>query len=66
MIVLKVIKFSDRDLVGDACDSNIDRDKDGIQDNVDNCPNIPNGEQRDADNDGIGGENEKITLKCSS
>ncbi len=41
-------------MVGDACDSNIDRDRDGIQDNVDNCPNIPNGEQRDADNDGIG------------
>lgn len=45
---------SDRDLVGDACDSNIDRDRDGIQDNVDNCPNIPNSDQKDADNDGLG------------
>lgn len=45
---------SDRDLVGDACDSNIDRDRDGIQDNVDNCPNIPNSDQKDADNDGQG------------
>ena len=28
--------------------------RDGIQDNVDNCPTIPNSDQKDADNDGIG------------
>lgn len=27
---------------------------DGIQDNVDNCPDVPNSDQTDHDNDGIG------------
>lgn len=45
---------SDSDLVGDACDSNIDRDRDGIQDSLDNCPDIPNSDQHDADLDGLG------------
>lgn len=31
--------------VGDACDNNIDRDRDGIQYGVDNCPKIPNSDQ---------------------
>ena len=35
--------------MGDACDNDIDRDFDGIQDNKDNCPDIPNAEQTDTD-----------------
>ena len=31
--------------MGDACDSNIDRDFDGIQDSKDNCPKIANSDQ---------------------
>lgn len=42
----------DNDLVGDACDNNIDRDRDGIQYGVDNCPKIPNSDQLDTDGDG--------------
>lgn len=38
-----------RDLVGDACDNNVDRDFDGIQDNRDNCPDIANADQVDTD-----------------
>lgn len=38
-----------RDLVGDACDNDMDRDFDGIQDNKDNCPDIPNADQVDTD-----------------
>uniref|UniRef100_A0A336MYP0 CSON009653 protein n=1 Tax=Culicoides sonorensis TaxID=179676 RepID=A0A336MYP0_CULSO len=45
---------TDNDLVGDACDSDIDRDFDGIQDSQDNCPKIPNSDQLDTDNDGRG------------
>jgi hypothetical protein len=33
---------------------NRDLDGDGIRDNVDNAPNIPNPDQADADNDGVG------------
>ena len=28
--------------------------RDGIQNNLDNCPSIPNADQHDADNDGLG------------
>lgn len=45
---------SDNDLVGDACDSGIDRDKDGIQDSKDNCPKVANSDQLDTDGDGKG------------
>lgn len=31
-----------------------DRDKDGVKDNVDNCPSVANQEQEDADADGLG------------
>lgn len=31
-----------------------DDDNDGIDNDIDNCPNIPNADQADADNDGIG------------
>ena len=34
--------------------TNRDTDGDGIRDNVDNAPNIPNSDQADADNDGVG------------
>lgn len=44
---LNLSDFSD--LVGDACDNDIDRDLDGIQDNKDNCPEIPNADQVDTD-----------------
>ena len=30
------------------------RDGDGIQDDLDNCPNIPNANQLDSDKDGMG------------
>lgn len=45
---------SDNDLIGDACDSGIDRDRDGIQDSKDNCPKVANSDQLDTDNDGKG------------
>lgn len=35
--------------MGDACDNNMDRDFDGIQDNRDNCPDVPNADQVDTD-----------------
>lgn len=35
-------------------DEDCDRDGDGIQDDDDNCPDTPNPEQEDLDNDGIG------------
>lgn len=41
-------------MVGDACDNNIDRDADGIQDNRDNCVLVPNADQVDTDGDGKG------------
>lgn len=31
-----------------------DSDKDGIPDEVDNCPHVPNPDQADLNNDGIG------------
>lgn len=37
--------------VGDVCD---DYDRDGLIQNKDNCPNIPNVRQEDTDDDGIG------------
>lgn len=41
-------------MIGDACDNNKDRDDDGIQDNKDNCIDVPNADQVDTDEDGIG------------
>ena len=32
----------------------LDEDKDGVEDERDNCPNVPNREQRDRDGDGVG------------
>ncbi|PIO37621.1 hypothetical protein AB205_0172440, partial [Aquarana catesbeiana] len=44
----------DNDLVGDQCDNNEDIDEDGYQNNLDNCPYIPNANQADHDKDGRG------------
>ncbi len=44
----------DNDLVGDICDTDDDRDGDGVQNDVDNCPDIPNADQLDIDQDGVG------------
>lgn len=45
---------SDQDGVGDDCDNNVDKDKDGIQNNRDNCLNDPNADQLDTDGNGVG------------
>jgi len=45
---------TDRDGIGDACDSFTDRDGDGVADSQDNCPTQTNGNQLDSDEDGIG------------
>ena len=41
--------------VGDACETlPKDMDKDGFDNTVDNCPTVPNNDQRDSDGDGVG------------
>ncbi|MEI7632881.1 MAG: hypothetical protein WCK47_01215 [bacterium] len=40
--------------MGPDAPTNGDRDNDGVRDNVDNCPDIPNTDQADIDGDGIG------------
>ena len=40
--------------IGDACETTVDTDSDGIPDNQDNCATTPNTSQTDSDADGIG------------
>ena len=44
---------TDLDGIGDACEL-LDSDGDGVEDNVDNCPNLWNADQLDNDMDGLG------------
>ena len=52
----------DDDGIGVGCDTDTDLDKDGVQEDTrgrkgysfDNCPNLPNADQLDTDNDGFG------------
>lgn len=44
----------------------LDSDGDQIPDNVDNCPNIPNKDQKDSDGDGIGDMCEKPDLTITN
>ena len=43
---------TDRDGQGDACD--LDKDGDGVSDDVDNCPIVPNSDQLDSNSNGVG------------
>ena len=45
------LKFS-QDSAGDACDNDLDGDS--INNNEDNCPFVPNRDQKDSDKDGVG------------
>ena len=45
--------------VGDACDL----DGDGIRDDADNCPDTPNPDQSDIDNDGVGDVCDKLLVR---
>ena len=35
----------DEDTFGNVCDSNDDKDRDGVPDTIDNCPDRPNADQ---------------------
>ena len=53
---LKFIDDEDDNGLGDICTSNKDYDKDGIDDNKDNCLMVYNPEQLDEDSDSLGNE----------
>jgi hypothetical protein len=42
----------------------IDSDGDGICDDVDNCPNVPNVDQKDSNGNGVGDACEAVVAKC--
>ncbi len=35
----------DEDTFGNVCDTNDDKDRDGVPDTIDNCPDRPNADQ---------------------
>ena len=47
-------KDTDKNGIGDKCDTTSDADKDGIADSVDNCPKTANPDQKDLNSDGVG------------
>ncbi len=53
---VSVMQDIDKDNFDDRCDSCIDVDRDGICDDKDICPNLPNKNQIDYDHDGSGDE----------
>ena len=40
--------------MGNTCDTDLDKDHDGVQDDMDNCPLHANSDQSDRDDDGQG------------
>jgi thrombospondin 2/3/4/5 len=46
----------DEDTFGNLCDTNDDKDQDGIPDSLDNCVNVANADQQDTDSDKMGDE----------
>lgn len=46
----------DQDGLGDVCDNGVDKDKDGVQDSMDNCLGKANADQVDSDGDDVGDE----------
>ena len=45
---------ADQDGTGDACDACIGVDRDGVCDDIDNCPNVANLDQADSNGNGVG------------
>jgi len=49
----KVLRYEEKWLQG-CPEGVLDEDKDGVCDNIDNCPGTPNADQSDSDQDGLG------------